>query len=171
MFTHTTGPDSPLEALEVMRIVFGRFLAMYNASPEGKEAPKTGAYCSILTVEEAIAKTPAATVLFGELTRDLKIKYRHHCQEKACRLGEHVARGDVSSFQSADMETKFPGAVLLGNKILSCSGLPWEYDETVGLETGLDDNLNLAGVDVAIKIAKISNNRVFLDSFPLSPHA
>jgi len=154
-----------------MRIVAGRFLAMYNETSQGKELPKTGVYCSILTVEDAIAKAPAATVRFGELTDDLKVKYRHHCQEKACRLGDHAAERHVSSFQSADMKKTFPGAVLLEGYILSCSGLPPEYDEAVCLETGLDPRLNLAGVDTAIKIAKISNNRVFLDQFPLSPHA
>ncbi len=161
MLTDTVGSYSLVHALDTMRSVAELALLAYNTSDEGKDTPKTGFYGSIYTVESAIAKVPLATVLFGELTPDLAVKYRHHCQEKGCRLGEHIAEGHVSSFQSADMKERWPGAVLIGEDyILSGSGLPWKHDESFTLITGL--NLGLTNENTVREIATISENELLL---------
>lgn len=161
MFTDTVGSYTLVHALDTMRSVAELVLFAYNESEEGKKAPKTGLYGSIYTVESAIAKVPLATVLFGDLIADLAVKYRHHCQEKGCRLGEHVADGHVSSFQSADMKETWPGAVFLGEDyIFSGSGLPWKHDESFTLITGL--NLGLTTEDTVREIATISENELLL---------
>lgn len=159
MLTDTVGEYSLLDALGVMEAVATMVLCDYNKSDEGQTNPKTGVYGSIYTVESAQYKVPLATVLFGDLVQELAIKYRHHCQEKACRLGDHIADGHRSSFQSADMKDTWPGAVLLDGYVLSCSGLPWDHDEVVGLVTGTE--LDLITIPQAVKIAAISQNDMF----------
>ncbi len=158
---HLTG-----EAVEVMRTVAMKVLSMYHDETVGRaKMVKAGLYCSIYTLDDAVDKTPLVTFRCGVMHRDLKATFRHHCQEQACRLGEHLVDGHVSSFQSADFKSThvggtWPGAILANLFILSCaSGMPWEYNEVASLATGME--LGLINLSEAAAIGAVSKNGVF----------
>src|SRR5689334_21356103 len=71
--------------------------------------------------------TILAVFRVGEPDSAKTAKYIEFCQEKAARLAAYhqADENQVSSFQSRDpSENKYAGAVMVGNYILSFSGLP-----------------------------------------------
>lgn len=66
-----------------------------------------------------------------------EINYWYHATEKAKRLYENLANGHVTSAQSANMETNYPGAVLCGDYIVSVSGQNMWLDEAIAANLGL----------------------------------
>jgi hypothetical protein len=87
-----------------------------------------------------------------------------YCQEKALRLARHPEH--VSSAQSRDDDNEqYPGAVRVGDLILSPSGMPWELDESLGLISGI----YLLDLDIgdAFNIAKLSGNTKFSSAYDI----
>jgi len=158
------GNYSLLGALGAMREIVAVNLREYNSTAERIASPKLGFYGSLFTTLGAQQKVPLSTILFGEVPMEKAVNYRHHAQEKGCRLGDNLSLGHVSSYQSADIEGKdtYPGAILAGDYILSGSGLYWKRDEVITLTLGLD--LKILTMDKAKIIATISQNELFFRS-------
>ncbi|MCR4280094.1 MAG: hypothetical protein NUV82_01555 [Candidatus Komeilibacteria bacterium] len=64
-------------------------------------------------------------VQIGEIPPEKVQKYFDYALEKGARLYIHLPEGHISSFQSAnEAKNQFGGAVLIGDYILSFSGIP-----------------------------------------------
>ena len=84
-------------------------------------------------------------------------KYLYHASEKANRLFEHLSDGHITSAESADMETNFPGAVLCGKRIISASGQDMWLDEAISSNGGSE--IGWLKQETLEKLIKHPNNR------------
>lgn len=123
------------------------FLASFDSDPTDGD-PKIVTFC-----HEPV----------GMVKSEKAKKYFDLSAEKATRLNRmYDERGDLSSWQSRNPdEQQWGGAIIAGDWVLSCSGLPELWDEAVMLATAVISGI-LAYAD-AKHIAGLSGNARFVE--------
>lgn len=122
--------------------------------PENRDLGKKG---GLFTLKDRNGRFVFSTHEIGEVPAKKVTKYRNLSREKADRL---TANPDhISSWQSRDPEEKkYGGAILVGDLILSFSGLTEHGDETVMLLTAMKILEGRFDPRRLYEIAEISNN-------------
>ncbi len=133
----------PMRAHKVLEA----YLALSNdlTGRDGRE----GGYLTVMNAETGEIEHHFEIGVISEEKAD---KYSAFSKEKAVRLFKnHKAHGHVTSYESRNVpENKYAGAVLVGNKILSFSGLPELSDEA--LMYGLAALCGLERLDVVVEM-------------------
>jgi len=111
-----------------------------------------------LCIADESTGIPRMILGIGEVPPEKWEKYLQLCQEKASRLAQHPTH--VCSAESRyDRRGKYPGAIRTNAEIISFSGLPWEYDESLCLLIAI--KIKSLSITQATDIAKLSGNNWF----------
>lgn len=115
---------------EIMAVLFNLIKDTHKLNPE-----RNG--CAVVIIDKNTGKE-----VFHEFIGEMipggsaQIKYWYHATEKAMRLFDNLTKGHVTSAESANMKTNYPGAVLCGDYIVSISGQNMWLDEAMSAHLG-----------------------------------